>query len=146
MEIGATTGKTNAGNDFVDTGDTGFNALTPEDFLRMLITQLQNQDPTQPTSNEELLSQLSMMQSLTSNRDLSNTLEKLNSAQLDTLATQQLNNAASLIGKKVQGKTESGVPVDGVVDRAFMSDGDVYLDVGDVELPMSSVNGINLAA
>ncbi|MAT16736.1 MAG: flagellar hook capping protein [Planctomyces sp.] len=148
MEVGSTTStnKTNAGNDFIDASETGFNALKPEDFMLMLITQLQNQDPTQPTSNEELLSQLSMMQSLTSNRDLSNTLEKLNASQLNTLASQQLNNAASLIGKSVEGENSGGQVVSGVVDRAYMSDGEVYLGIGDKSLPMSQVSGINLAA
>ncbi|MCA9040973.1 MAG: flagellar hook capping protein [Planctomycetaceae bacterium] len=137
---------TNAGNQFVDASQAGFNALTPEDFMLMLITQLQNQDPTQPTSNEELLSQLSMMQSLTSSRDLADTLETLNTTQLNTLATQQLNNAASLIGKSVDGTTQAGLPVNGVVDRAFINEGEVYLGIGETTLPMSLVSGINLAA
>ncbi|MEZ6046919.1 MAG: flagellar hook capping FlgD N-terminal domain-containing protein [Planctomycetaceae bacterium] len=145
MEVGATSNTTNAGNQFVDKADTGFNGLKPEDFLLMLITQLQNQDPTQPTSNEELLSQLSMMQSLTSSRDLADTIEELNTTQQQAVESQKLTNAAGLIGKQITGINESGFTVSGLVDRAFMNEGEAYLGSGANILPLSSVIGVNLA-
>ena len=38
--------------------------LGSDQFLRLLITQLQNQDPLSPLSNEDFLSQLAQFQSL----------------------------------------------------------------------------------
>jgi flagellar basal-body rod modification protein FlgD len=52
----------------VDTGGTGFNSLTADDFLTLLIAQLQNQDPTEPVDNAEILNQLATMQGLTSRK------------------------------------------------------------------------------
>jgi flagellar basal-body rod modification protein FlgD len=38
--------------------------LKTEDFIKMMVTQLQNQDPLEPMSNEEFLTQLAQFQSL----------------------------------------------------------------------------------
>ena len=87
----------------VDKDKTGFNALTSEDFLKLLITQLQNQDPTAPVGNEELLGQLSQMRSLQSNIELSSSLKT-------TSANQNLSTAASYIGKQVTGSDDGETP------------------------------------
>ena len=40
--------------------------LKTEDFIKMMITQLQNQDPLEPAKNEELLAQMSQIGQLQS--------------------------------------------------------------------------------
>ena len=58
MSILSTSGATSASSSSSSSTNqalTGFAALTSQDFLKMLITELQNQDPTQPVSNSELL-------------------------------------------------------------------------------------------
>ena len=40
--------------------------LKTEDFIKMMITQLQNQDPMEPAKNEELLAQMSQIGQLQS--------------------------------------------------------------------------------
>lgn len=120
----------------VDASETGFSALTAEDFLRLLIVQLQNQDPTEPTSNEELLGQLSQMQSLQSNLDLSETLENLTSAQLSSAFT---SSAGALIGKQIEATDENGEPVSGIAERAILREGKTYIGVGDIEVPIENI-------
>ncbi len=39
-------------------GANGLTSLSPQDFLQMLITELQDQDPTQPVSNTEILQEM----------------------------------------------------------------------------------------
>lgn len=114
---------------------TGLSALTPEDFLKLLITQLQNQDPTQPMDNGQLLSQLSSMQSLQSNIDLRTTLDGL------TL-NQQLSEGASLIGKTITGTDGNNNSVSGVVDHVAVRSGVSYVGFGTTEIPVSSVNKV----
>src|SRR5258708_40188416 len=89
---------------------TGFAALTSQDFLKMLITELQNQDPTQPVSNSELLQQLSQMQALQSNVELNTTLSNLSN-------NQQVSSGASFLGKVVSGTDANNNPVNGVADN-----------------------------
>ena len=75
-------------------GGKGYN-LKAEDFIKMMITQLQNQDPLQPTGSDQLLSQMSQIGQMQSASSLQTTLQGL--AQQN-----QIGAASSLIGKTVQ--------------------------------------------
>ncbi|QDU09518.1 flagellar hook assembly protein FlgD [Gimesia aquarii] len=119
----------------VDKEDTGFSGLTAEDFLKLLITELQNQDPTEPLGNEQLLAQLSSMRELQSNVELSDTLTEI------TLG-QSLTQAAGLIGKEIEGQADDQPAIAGIVDRAFVRDGKAYVAVGDTELPVSAITSV----
>lgn len=117
----------------------GFNALDTEAFLKLLITQLQNQDPSNPMSNEELLSQISQMRNLTSDLELTDSLESL------TLS-QQLTSSTSFLGKSVKGTTEAGDAVNGIVERVFVKDKSSYLVVGSKEVPLGNVTDVKDAS
>jgi len=135
MDIGSIT----SGSDpqIVGSDQTGFAALSSESFLKLLITELQNQDPTEPVGNEELLNQLSMMRNLQSNIELGNALKAITD-------NQQLSTAANFIGKSITGVTADQQPVNGVADRAFLRDGQAFVGVGAVEVPLSQVSSIGL--
>src|SRR5689334_16777839 len=51
--------------------------LQPTDFIKMMITQLQNQDPLQPSSSDQLLSQMSQIVQLQSSTQLQDSLKGL---------------------------------------------------------------------
>ncbi len=115
---------------------TGFNALTSEDFLKMMIVQLKNQDPLEPTKNEELLNQISQMRSLQSSTELGDVLKNLSSQQ-------ELTSAASLLGKAISGTaTVNGESktIQGIADRAFIKDGDAYVGTGANEIALNDIN------
>ncbi|HID21995.1 MAG TPA: flagellar hook capping protein [Planctomycetaceae bacterium] len=122
----------------------GLNKLTSEDFLKLLITQLQNQDPTEPMGNDELLSQISMLRDLQSNIELSDTLKAMSDSFAANLLSQQLSAAASLIGKLVTGKTENDDVITGVVDRAFLENGKVYVGIGDRRIELSKITSVEV--
>lgn len=71
--------------------------LGKEDFLRLLVIQLQYQDPLSPVENTEFLAQLAQFSSLEQLQNVNSNL------QANFLLTQSLNNslATNLIGKKV---------------------------------------------
>lgn len=71
--------------------------LDQTDFLNLLATQLQFQDPLKPMDNQEFASQLTSFSSLNQLVDLNTKLDTLQGAQL---AATQLQ-ATSLIGKEV---------------------------------------------
>ena len=133
--IGASANKT------VDPSKTGFNSLTADDFLTLLIAQLQNQDPTEPVDNAEILNQLATMQGLTSNLELSDTLKDVAAslAKNDADFGQKLSVGASYIGQTVT-LDDSSV---GVVDRAFISGGETFVGINGDDIPISRVVAVN---
>jgi flagellar basal-body rod modification protein FlgD len=103
----------------------------------MMIVQLQNQDPLEPTGNEELLGQISQMRSLQSSIELSEVLQSVSSQQ-------QLTSAASLIGKTVSGTVPVGngtsQTLEGVVERAFVKGGQAFVGVGSGEIAIENIS------
>lgn len=77
---------------------TGTNELGKDAFLQILITQLQNQDPTQPMDDKEFISQMAQFSSLEQMQNMTTTMEKLLESQQQT----QLMNYTSFIGKEVK--------------------------------------------
>src|SRR4051812_21029925 len=86
----------------------GYN-LKPADFIKMMVTQLQNQDPLEPQKSDALLAQMSQIGQLQSSTDLSTSLKSM-------MTQSQIGAAGNLIGKSVKGTNEAGDPVDGIVD------------------------------
>ncbi|MCA9015650.1 MAG: flagellar hook capping protein [Planctomycetaceae bacterium] len=123
----------------VDADKVGFSGLTADSFMKLLITELQNQDPTEPLGNEQLLAQLSSMRELQSNIELSDTLQAITTGQ-------SLTQAAGLIGKEIEGQEGQQTPVAGIVDRAFVREGKAYVGVGAFELPVSAISNVQLPA
>src|SRR5882757_5797721 len=99
--------------------------LKAADFIKMMITQLQNQDPTQPMKNSDLLAQMSQIGQLETSTQLQTSLKST------TLQT-QIGSASSLIGKSVQGLDANGNPIDGMVNSVKVSGDsvDLQLDTG----------------
>ncbi|MDR9440999.1 MAG: flagellar hook assembly protein FlgD [Halomonas sp.] len=77
-------------------GDNSAEALS-ENFMTMMITQLQNQDPLKPMENQEMVSQLAQINTLSGIQELNETLESIGS-QIDE---GQALEAAGLIGQGV---------------------------------------------
>ncbi|HXG51836.1 MAG TPA: flagellar hook capping FlgD N-terminal domain-containing protein [candidate division Zixibacteria bacterium] len=71
--------------------------VTQEDFLKLLIAQLQNQDPLQPMDNQEFAAQLATFNSLGQLIEINGKLGALQ----DALGFSNRFNAAALVGKEI---------------------------------------------
>jgi len=78
----------------------GWGGMGAEDFVKLLTTQLQNQDPTEPVDNSQMLAQLAQFSSLSTQNDMKDSLGTI-SAQGDTLAqiSAKLDTLNSTIAK-----------------------------------------------
>jgi len=113
--------------------------ISPEQFLQLLITQLQNQDPFEPMKNQELLQQISAVRGLQSTIELQDTLESI------TLQ-QQISSAGGLIGKVVSGLNEALDQASGLVTSVSVESGHVYLDLDTgARLPLGNVTRVSEA-
>ena len=69
-------------------GEGGLGSLGQADFLRLLTTQLSNQDPLNPTDNEAMLAQLAQFSQLEAATDSTLVLNEI-SDKLDALTAAQ---------------------------------------------------------
>jgi flagellar basal-body rod modification protein FlgD len=85
--------------------------LTEDDFLKLLMVQLQNQDPTSPMDNTQLMSQMAQLEAIQSNNNMQKAIKEMNTSFQGSVSAQQssaqsMTNATSvsLIGKTVRVK------------------------------------------
>lgn len=109
-----------------------FTDMGIEDFIKLMVTELQNQDPLNPTDNAQILQQMSQMQSISSTQKLNTTLDAV-------LLGQNLSNAGSLIGKTVVGLTDKGKDITGNVDSVTVLSGVPRLVIGDESIALNNV-------
>lgn len=122
--------------------------LQVEDFINMMVTQLQNQDPMEPAKNEQLLAQMSQIGQLQSQQELTAN-QKLLTTSIQTMVLQNNIGAASnLIGKDVKGVGPSdaqgnSTEVSGTVEGVTISDGKVLLKLStNVSLALEKVTDV----
>ena len=122
-------------------GSSGISGISGEQFMNILVKQLQMQDPFKPMTNEEMIQQLSTIRELEMNTRMSGKLEQLTDQQ-------RFGSAAALIGKKVTGKVAdgNGTPfvMEGVVTAVrFTEQGDVMLELDSGEtLPLTGLRTV----
>ena len=75
--------------------------LTQTDFLQLLTTQLQDQDPTQPMDNSQMAAELAQFATLSTDQNIDSTLNTMNTNMTSNAQTSQVLNAANLVGKQV---------------------------------------------
>ena len=114
----------------------GFSALSSDEFIRIIFTELANQDPFEPSDSSALLDQLNTIRAIESDLQLIDNLEAL-------VLQNQLAAGASLIGKTVSGLSTTNDNVTGRV-TAVRRQGDsvrMELDNGAV-VPFESMTSI----
>ena len=122
MNTGAVTSSNTSSTPSSSTTTNNRLTLKPMDFIKLMVTQLQNQDPTQPAGSDQLLSQMSQIGQLQSSTSLQSSLTAM-------VAQNQIGAAGNLIGKSIQGVDDKGAAVNGVVDSVLVQSGNVYLQL-----------------
>ena len=87
-----------------------------QDFLKLLTTQLQNQDPTAPADTNQLTQQIATLSSVEQQIDMNKNLQSL----ISLYTNSQNQNAVSYIGKQVEMDGNQGVLAGG--QAAFVYD------------------------
>ena len=115
--------------------------LKVDDFINLMVTQLQNQDPTSPTSNSELLQQMSQIGQLQSQSSLQTSLK-------DLVLQNNVGSASGMIGKNVEGTdATTGATLAGTVKGISVAKGSVMLKLDSgATISMSNITSIEDAA
>jgi len=123
----------------LDTG--GLQNTQVNDFLKLMIAELQQQDPLDPMKNSEMLQQLNQIRSIGATDQLTHTLKAV-------LIGQNLATASSLIGKDVRALTDEGLDISGRVERVTVTPASdntassVRVHIGDQRIALSNVREI----
>jgi len=108
--------------------------LGKDQFLKILITQLQNQDPMQPMEDKEFIAQMAQFSSVEQLVNISSQLKSLN---------QSLGAVSGMIGREISwlsSNTEDmGALRQGVVDSIVVRDGVQYAKVGNDEIKLEEI-------
>ncbi len=101
MEIGNVLG-TGSTTELVPAGENPMGKLGKEEFLSLLIKQLEMQDPFEPLDNSDMIAQLAQFSTLELQQEMTDGFDQ--SVEMDLLLGQLLNNtmATTMIGKGVR--------------------------------------------
>jgi flagellar basal-body rod modification protein FlgD len=115
-----------------------FGDLTSEQFTKIMLSELQSQDPLKPNDSNALLQQVSSIRSIESNLSLEKKLGSI-------LSQNQLASAGNLLGTNISGLTETNTRVSGKVVgvNAGPSGVSVTLSQG-WKVPFNKIDGITL--
>lgn len=104
-------------------------SLVDEDmFLSLLVAEMQYQDPLEPTSNTEYVSELASFTQVSSLQEMNKTVSNL--------------GAQSMVGQYVTVMDDDGNEFSGMVDYTQEKDGELYVCVDDKLYKASSVTNV----
>jgi flagellar basal-body rod modification protein FlgD len=109
--------------------------LDVDQFLKLIIAELQNQDPLNPMDNAQMIQQFGEIRAIASTDKLSTTLDGVQLGQA-------LASASNLMGRTINGLSDSNAQVDGVVDRVTVVNGVPKLHVGTHTVDLKNVRAI----
>ncbi len=125
-------GTSNGTTDTLNSTSTSAMGLTSDDFMKLFLAQLQNQDPTQPVDDSAMLGELSQMTEISTLQGVQTSLQG-----------SQLAQSSALIGKNVVGIDVNGTAVNGVVTSVTQSnDAGLVLQVGSQYVKPDSVTSV----
>ncbi len=110
-----------------------FSALGSTEFFKLIITDLLNQDPLNPTDNQKLLEQISLIRDIEMRNEMSTSLRSL-------IEQQRFGSATTLLGQFVEGNEAAGFANGVVAGVRFDAQGAAVLMLdGGAEMPLSNL-------
>ena len=125
MSVTSVTPNSVTGSTSTDTVQNTNQTLNQNDFLQLLVSQMENQDPLNPESDTDMASQMAQFTSL-----------QQSSAMSGSLSMMQAN---SLVGSTVTVQVGSNNSASGVVSGVDMSTGSPQIVINGAEYSLSQV-------
>src|SRR3954468_7897975 len=107
----------------------GINDIDMGTFLKLKITELQQQDPLNPLDNKDMLNQIAQIRAVGASDQLTKTLNSV-------LLGQNITSATNLLGADISALTDRGEAITGIVNR-------VAIDKGVPKLHIESTPGLS---
>ena len=117
--------------------------LGEDAFLTLLVTQMKNQDPLEPTANEDFIAQLAQFSSLEEMQAVNENLVALAALQQSNALMSQLTDSSALIGRSVRFIDPSTeLEALGTVDSVRIEQGLAILRIDGQDVPLANVTEV----
>jgi flagellar basal-body rod modification protein FlgD len=111
--------------------------LGKDDFLKLLVTQLQHQDPMSPMDDKDFMGQMAQFSSLEQMTNMATNLSELEYSN-------QLSQSVSLIGHTVTYVQQDGTMASGVASAVSTDDANqITIKIGDAQVMPADVRGVS---
>ena len=109
--------------------------LGKDDFLKLFVTQLQHQDPMNPSDNSQFMAQMAQFSTLEQITNLSN-------ATTQMVFANQVSQSVGLIGRTVTYDNADGTSRTGVASAVNIANGTILVTVGDQQVEPGSIRSV----
>jgi flagellar basal-body rod modification protein FlgD len=117
------------------TSPTDRSRLGKDDFLKLLATQLQHQDPLSPMDNMQFMSQMAQFSTLEQITNLETEMTRLT-------FTNQVNQSIALIGHTVDYVDADGQTTQGVAQSVGFADGKISVKIDGNDVAPDHITGV----
>ncbi len=117
--------------------ESGLDQLGSDAFLKLLVAQVQHQDPMDPADSTEMLQQTAMFSQVQA-------LNNVQESQQELIGFQQGQMATGMVGQQVSGFDEAGEEVTGLVEGVRFTDDGPRLQLADGELALRDVTEVGV--
>lgn len=129
------TGTTGTAGPTAGTPATSSTAVDKDMFLKLMVEQLKNQDPMNPTDSSAFLAQTAQFTSLEK-------LEAVATQSAQSLTAQMAFGASGLVGRSITYVGADGAQSSGTVDSVRFTSTGPLLGVNGAEIELGSVNKV----
>src|SRR4029078_10081194 len=115
---------------------TSGTTLGKDDFLKLLVTQLQHQDPMNPMDDKDFMGQMAQFSSLEQITNLVTATETMGFSS-------QVTQSVSLIGHQVGFTREDGTTGSGTASSVAIEDGKILITVGSEQISPGNITSVS---
>lgn len=116
--------------------------LGQDEFLKLLVAQLKNQDPMSPMQDTDFIAQMAQFSALEQTSNMAKSIEKLTSTMTMLYSQSLLTQGAALIGKEAQAVDSTGAEITGIISSVSWQNNTLAIEIGDKEFGMENIKAI----
>ena len=136
MTVNSTTPTTQTASTTAPKNASADAMLGKDDFLKLLVSQLQHQDPMNPVDDKDFMGQMAQFTSVEQLTNMATAIDRMSTASQST-------QSIALIGKTVSWKKADDTTGEGVATSvAFGGDGAITINVGDNQIAPNEIVGV----
>ena len=117
---------------------TGSSSLGKDDFLKLLVTELQHQDPTSPMDDSQFMAQMAQFSTLEQITNVATSITELE-------ASEKVSQGVALIGHSIAYTKDDGSTGTGNVTGVSIVGGEIRVEMGDEYTTPDSITSIGPA-